>query len=75
MPSDNTEPWSSIGEVATHLGVRKDSIYRWIEKRGLPARKIGKRWARDWVLQGSSKRVQWISQRLSAMRLQHAIVV
>jgi excisionase family DNA binding protein len=39
-----SEPWASIDEVAAHLGVRKDSVYRWIERRGLPARKIGKLW-------------------------------
>lgn len=39
-----TEPWASIEDAAAHLGVRKDSIYRWIEARGLPARKIGKLW-------------------------------
>ncbi len=38
------EPWASVDEVAAHLGVRKDSIYRWIEHRGLPANKIGKLW-------------------------------
>jgi len=39
-----TEPWVSIEEVAAHLGVTKLSIYRWIEKRGLPATKVGKLW-------------------------------
>lgn len=39
-----TEPWVSIDDVAVHLGVRKDSVYRWIEKRGLPATKVGKLW-------------------------------
>jgi excisionase family DNA binding protein len=38
------EPWVSVEAVAAHLGVRKDSIYRWIEHRGLPAHKIGKLW-------------------------------
>src|SRR4051812_41893177 len=38
------EPWVSVDDVAAHLGVRKDSIYRWIEQRGLPAQKIGKLW-------------------------------
>jgi excisionase family DNA binding protein len=38
------EPWVSVDDVAAHLGVRKDSIYRWIEHRGLPAKKIGKLW-------------------------------
>lgn len=39
-----TEPWGSVDDVAAHLGVRKDSIYRWIEHRALPAQKIGKLW-------------------------------
>ena len=39
-----TEPWSSVDEVAKHLGVAQDSIYRWIEARGLPAQKIGRLW-------------------------------
>jgi excisionase family DNA binding protein len=39
-----TEPWASVDEVAKHVGVAKDSIYRWIEKRGLPAHKIGRLW-------------------------------
>jgi excisionase family DNA binding protein len=38
------ESWVSVEHVAAHLGVRKDSIYRWIEHRGLPARRIGKLW-------------------------------
>ncbi len=50
-----TEPWASVDEVAKHLGVAKDSIYRWIESRGLPANKIGRLWkfklseVDDWV--------------------------
>lgn len=38
------EPWVSVQEVATHLGVAKDSVYRWIENKGLPAHKIGRLW-------------------------------
>lgn len=34
----------SVDEVAKHLGVVKDSIYRWIEGRGLPAHKVGRLW-------------------------------
>ena len=39
-----TEPWASVEDVAKHLGVAKDSIYRWIDHRGLPAQKIGRLW-------------------------------
>lgn len=38
------EPWSSVDQIATHLGVVQDSVYRWIEARGLPAHKIGRLW-------------------------------
>ena len=50
-----TEPWVSVDEVAKHLGIAKDSVYRWIENRGLPAHKIGRLWkfklseVDDWV--------------------------
>jgi len=39
-----TEPWVSVEDVANHLGVAKDSVYRWIETKGLPARRIGRLW-------------------------------
>lgn len=39
-----TEPWVSVEEVAKHLGVAKDSVYRWIESRRLPAHKVGRLW-------------------------------
>ena len=37
-----TEPWVSVEDVAKHLGVARDSVYRWIAGRGLPAHKIGR---------------------------------
>ena len=39
-----TEPWVSVDDVANHLGITKDSVYRWIDRRGLPAHKIGRLW-------------------------------
>ncbi len=39
-----TEPWVSVDDVAEHLGVAKDSVYRWIDSKGLPAHRIGKLW-------------------------------
>ena len=34
----------SVDDVAAHIGVAKDSVYRWIEGKGLPAHRIGKLW-------------------------------
>ena len=39
-----TEPWTSVEDLARHLGVTRDSIYRWIDRRGLPAHRIGRLW-------------------------------
>jgi len=52
------EPWVSVEEIASHLGVAKDSVYRWIETKGLPAHRMGRLWkfriseVDDWVLAG-----------------------
>lgn len=39
-----SEPWSSVEQIAEHLGVTRDSIYRWIDSKGLPAHRIGRLW-------------------------------
>lgn len=54
------EPWASVEDVAAHLGVARDSVYRWIDGRGLPAHKIGRLWkfklseVDDWVRAGGA---------------------
>jgi excisionase family DNA binding protein len=55
-----TEPWVSVKDAAKHLGVAKDSMYRWIEARNLPAHKIGRLWkfklseVDEWVRAGGA---------------------
>jgi excisionase family DNA binding protein len=57
------EPWTSVDDVARHLGVAKDSIYRWIDRRKLPAHRIGRLWkfklseVDDWVRAGGADSV------------------
>jgi len=36
--------WLSVDEIATHLGVKRDTIYIWIERKGMPAHKLGRLW-------------------------------
>ena len=36
------ERWVGVDDVAKHLGVNKDSVYRWIDKMGLPAHRVGR---------------------------------
>ncbi len=43
--SDNVaEKWVSIDAIAQHLDVSKDTVYRWIASRGMPASKIDRQW-------------------------------
>lgn len=64
-----TEPWTSVDEIARHLGVAKDSIYRWIDRRSLPAHRIGRLWkfkvteVDEWVRAGGAD-----SQRRNASK-------
>ena len=39
---DTEERWVSVDEVSAHLDVTKDTIYRWIDKKGFPAHKAGR---------------------------------
>ncbi len=40
----SVEPWSSVEDVTLHLGVVRDTVYRWIETKGMPAHRIGRLW-------------------------------
>lgn len=54
------EPWVSVEDVAKHLGIAKDLVYRWIERKGLPAHRMGRLWkfkiseVDEWVRQGGA---------------------
>jgi excisionase family DNA binding protein len=38
------ERWLSVDEIATYLGVKRDTIYKWIGRKELPAHKVGSLW-------------------------------
>ena len=49
----------SVTEICTYLGIKRDTVYKWISKRQLPAHRIGKLWkfkmseVDEWVRNGS----------------------
>jgi len=49
--------WLSVGEIAAYLGIKRDTVYKWIKRRELPAHKVGRLWKfqkneiDDWVRQ------------------------
>ena len=36
--------WFSVDEIAAHLGIKRDTVYRWINRYGMPAHRIGRLW-------------------------------
>ena len=36
--------WLSVEEIAVYLGVKKDTVYTWINERQMPAHKVGRLW-------------------------------
>lgn len=52
--------WLSLAEIAAYLGVSRDSVYRWLETRNMPAHKVGRQWkfkageVDEWVRSGQA---------------------
>jgi excisionase family DNA binding protein len=36
--------WLSVDEIADHLGIKRDTVYKWISERQMPGHKIGRLW-------------------------------
>lgn len=36
--------WLSVDEIANHLGIKRDTVYKWISERQMPGHKIGRLW-------------------------------
>ena len=49
--------WLSVDEIAAYLGIKRDTIYKWIADKQMPAYKVGRLWklrkeeVDDWVRQ------------------------
>jgi excisionase family DNA binding protein len=56
-----SDRWLSVIEISTYIGVSKETIYRWIEARKIPAHKVGKQWkfktneVDQWVMSGQAQ--------------------
>lgn len=60
MNSVIEDRWLSIEEIAAYLGIKRDTIYKWISRRKMPAHKVGSLWkfkqqeVDDWVRSGGA---------------------
>ena len=56
----NIEKWSTMKDVQDYLGVGRESIMQWINKRNMPAYKVGRLWkfqlseVDEWIRSGGA---------------------
>jgi excisionase family DNA binding protein len=61
LKSVTDERWLSLEEIATYLGIKRDTVYKWINRKRMPAHKVGSLWKfkRDeideWVRSGDAR--------------------
>ncbi len=61
MSNVASDRWLSVDEIAAYLGVKRDTIYKWIERKNMPAHKVGSLWKfkrqeiDDWVRTGKAE--------------------
>ena len=66
--------WVSVDEISTYLGVRRDTVYKWIVRKSLPVHKVGRLWkfrkseVDDWVRTGEASRADAESRQDSMSR-------
>jgi excisionase family DNA binding protein len=58
------ERWLSVEEISQYLGVKRDTIYKWLENKRMPAHKVGRLWKFQkkeidmWVRSGGSNQTK-----------------
>ena len=36
--------WLSVDEIAAYLGIKRDTVYKWVDREDVPAHKVGRLW-------------------------------
>ena len=56
--------WLSVDEIGAYLGVKRDTVYKWISEKAMPAHKISHLWkfkiveVDEWVRQSGARETQ-----------------
>lgn len=54
------ERWLSVDEIAAYLGIKRDTVYKWISAKQMPAHRMGRLWkfrkeeVDEWVKSGGA---------------------
>ena len=52
--------WLSVDEIAAYLGIKRDTVYKWIGEKQMPAHRMGRLWkfrkeeVDEWVKSGGA---------------------
>jgi len=52
--------WLSVDEIAAYLGIKRDTVYKWISEKQMPAHRMGRLWkfrkdeVDEWVKSGGA---------------------
>ena len=61
MKTKPEDRWLSVEEIAGYLGVKRDTVYKWIDRKKMPAHKVGSLWKfkkeeiDEWVRSGEAR--------------------
>jgi excisionase family DNA binding protein len=36
--------WLSVDDICDYLGVKRDTVYKWINEKSMPAHRVGRLW-------------------------------
>lgn len=52
--------WLSVDEIAAYLGIKRDTVYKWISEKQMPSHRMGRLWkfrkeeVDEWVKTGGA---------------------
>ena len=52
--------WLSVDDIAAYLGIKRDTVYKWLTYKKMPAHKVGRLWkfrreeVDEWVTSGGA---------------------
>ena len=56
----NLEKWRPMSVIIDYLGVSRETVLQWIEKKNMPAHKVGRQWkfkiseVDEWIRSGAA---------------------
>jgi excisionase family DNA binding protein len=57
---ENLEKWQSMTTIVDYLGATRETVLQWIEKKNMPAHKVGRQWkfkvseVDEWIRSGAA---------------------